>query len=318
MSRQYYRDQKSWRDLQRFLPERLRLTVDTEPDEEFWDWRGNDVHLDCYRNPVAPAKVLLHHGVGTNGRQMTLILGAPLARRGYEVISVDDLGYGMTGVAPGGPFTYADWVQLTLDLIAAERARDDRPIVLYGLSAGGMLAYHVAAALPKDSLAGIVGMTFLDQRVRRVRDGTAHDLLTSRLGVPAMGLVADTPLGRLRYPMRAASKMSKLVNNREAMRVLNKDKSSASNAMTLAFLSSYMTYAPATEPAEFDTCPVLLTQPAEDRWTPEELSEPVLSAIRKVPVEVTRLAGAGHYPLEDPGLHQLEGAVADFVARTTA
>lgn len=41
-----------------------------------------------------------------------------------------------------------------------------RPIVLYGLSAGGMLAYHVAARVKPGVVKGIVGMTFLDQRVQ--------------------------------------------------------------------------------------------------------------------------------------------------------
>ncbi|CQA12862.1 Uncharacterised protein [Mycobacteroides abscessus] len=35
-----------------------------------------------------------------------------------------------------------------------------RPIVLYGLSAGGMLAYHVAAKAPRDTVRGIIGMHF--------------------------------------------------------------------------------------------------------------------------------------------------------------
>ncbi|WP_335935704.1 helix-turn-helix domain-containing protein [Streptomyces sp. PTD5-9] len=90
-----YRDQRAWRDLQRFLPERLRLTDETAPQEEFWDWCGHRVHLDRCPNPAARAKVVLHHGVGTNGRQMSLILGSPLARRGFEMVALDNLGYGL-------------------------------------------------------------------------------------------------------------------------------------------------------------------------------------------------------------------------------
>src|SRR6516225_1997706 len=78
-----YRDQRAWRDLQEYLPERLRLTDETAPAEEFWEWRGHRVHLDRYINPDAPAKIVQHHGVGTNGRQMSLIVGAPLAQRGF-------------------------------------------------------------------------------------------------------------------------------------------------------------------------------------------------------------------------------------------
>ncbi|MFF2354818.1 alpha/beta hydrolase [Kitasatospora sp. NPDC058115] len=314
----HYRDQQAWRDLQQFLPERLRLTDATAPEEEYWDWHGNRVHLDRYRNPDAKAKVVLHHGVGTNGRQMSLILGAPLARRGFETVALDNLGYGLTKVKPGTTPSYDDWVDLVVDFLAHEQSRDDRPIVLYGLSAGGMLTYHVAAKAPRGTLRGIVGMTFLDQRDQQVRDETSHDKLTARAGVPLMGLIARTPAASAKYPMSLASKMSALANDPDAMKVLMKDPTSAANWVSVRFLDSYATYTPAVEPADFDACPVLLTQPAEDRWTPHHLSVPVLSRITKVPVDTVMLEGAGHYPLEDPGLRQMEDAIADFVTRNTA
>jgi hypothetical protein len=40
----------------------------------------------------------------------------------------------------------------------------------YGLSAGGMLTYHVTALNIK--VKGIIGMTFLDALVQQVRDET--------------------------------------------------------------------------------------------------------------------------------------------------
>lgn len=316
--RRYYRDQQAWRELQRFLPDRLRLDDSSAPEEDFWDWRGHTVHLDRYRNPDAPARVVLHHGVGTNGRQMSLILGAPLAQRGFDVVALDNLGYGMTAVAKRTNPSYGDWVELVVDFLAAEQAADPRPTVLYGLSAGGMLTYHVAAATPPDTLRGIVGMTFLDTRVRQVRDEAAHDILTARVGVPAMRLLARTPAAKVRYPMGWASKMSALANNPAAMKVFLSDKTSAGNAMSVRFLDSYMNYAPAVEPADFDACPILLTQPAEDRWTPRHLSTPVLSQIRRVPVDEVSLDNAGHYPLEDPGLQQMVDAIDAFVRRVTA
>lgn len=66
----HYWDQQAWRELQQFLPERLRLDEANSPEENFWDWRGSTVHLDRYRNADATAKVVLHHGMGANGRQM--------------------------------------------------------------------------------------------------------------------------------------------------------------------------------------------------------------------------------------------------------
>jgi pimeloyl-ACP methyl ester carboxylesterase len=312
-----YRDQQAWKDLQALLPERLRLTDATAPQEEFWSYRGHEVHLDRYVNPNAPAKVILHHGVGTNGRQMSMILGAPLARRGFETVALDNLGYGLTQVAPRINFAYDDWVDLVVDFIAHERTRDTRPIVLYGLSAGGMLTYHVAAKAPKGALRGIVGMTFLDQRSKQVRDETAHDILTSRLGIPLMGLLEKTKAANLKYPMTLASKMSALANSEAAMKIFLQDETSAANWMSVRFLDTYGNYVPAIEPEQFDRCPVLLTQPAEDRWTPLHLSKPFLSRISKVKVETVMLENAGHYPMEEPGLQQMEDAIADFISRVT-
>ncbi|MFV8164938.1 alpha/beta hydrolase [Mycobacterium sp. 134] len=314
---EFYRDQQAWRRLQNYLPDRLRLTDQTAPAEEFWDWNGHRVHLDRYASPDARAKIVLHHGVGTNGRQMSLIVGAPLAQRGFETVALDNLGYGLTQVRPGAPVSYDDWVDLVVDFLAYEQSRDDRPIVLYGLSAGGMLTYHVAAKAPKGTLRGIVGMTFLDQRNRKVRNDTAHDKLTARFGVPAMDLLARTPAARVRIPMTLASKMSALVNDRAALKIMTADRTSGGNWVPIRFLSSYLNYTPAVEPAEFDACPILLTQPAEDRWTPIELSQPVLSRITRVPVQTVMLANAGHYPLEEPGLTQMQDAITEFVTVNT-
>lgn len=305
-----YATQPVWREMQAFLPPEFRIEPGHEPAEEQWRWRGHRIHLDTYRNPEARIKVILFHGVGTNGRQMSMVLGAPLARRGYETIAIDMPEYGMTEVAKGSLVRYDDWVQAGSDLIDAELAKDDRPIVLYGLSAGGMLTYHVAALNKK--VKGIVGMTFLDNSSQQVRDETALNRFMSRVGGPMLRLGAESPLASMRMPMTMASKMHALVNDPAALQVWLSDKRSAGNAMTLAFLSSYLAYRPVIEPEAFDVCPVLLTQPAEDRWTPLHLSEPFLQRIGKVPVKTVMLDRAGHYPLEQPGLSQMVEAIDAF------
>ncbi|KEZ05716.1 lysophospholipase [Burkholderia sp. MSh2] len=311
-----YADQSVWRDMQTFLPTDFQWRDGQQPQEEWWSWHGHRMHLDTYRNPQAPVKVILFHGVGTNGRQMSMILGEQLARRGYETIAIDMPEYGMTEVARGALVRYDDWVHAGSDLVDAERAKDDRPIVLYGLSAGGMLTYHVAALNGK--VDGIVGMTFLDQRLQQVRDETARNVFMSRVGGPMMHIAAMTPLKSMRVPMTLASKMSALVNDPDALKVWLSDRTSAGNAMTMAFLDSYMSYRPAVEPEDFAVCPILLTQPAADRWTPLHLSEPFLARIRRVPVKVAMLENAGHYPLEQPGLSQMVDAIDAFYREVTA
>lgn len=119
-------------------------------------------------------------------------------------------------------------------------------------------------------------------------------------------------VGFLTQPMSLGSKMSALVNDADALKVFLKDPSSVGAWVSIRFLNSYMNFKPALEPEDFDICPVLLTQPAEDRWTPQYLSEPFLSAIKKVPVKTVMLENAGHYPL-DPGLQQMADAIINFL-----
>lgn len=303
-----YASQTTWRTIQDLLPTPYRLTPETEPTEEWWEHDGHRIHLDTYRDPAAPVKVILFHGVGTNGRQMTTILGRPLAERGFETVAIDMPTYGVTEVAPGALVTYDDWVRIGSDLV--EKERDGRPIVLYGLSAGGMETYHVAAV--NRDVAGIVGMTFLDQSSAKVRRDTAFDPVTGTLGATLMRTLARTPLRRLRVPMRWVSKMRALVNSREAKRACYADRTSAGNSVSIAFLDSYLNYANPVAPEDFAVCPVLLTQPAADRWTPLELSAPFLDRITTVPVSTVLLPRGSHYPIEREALDPMVDAIADF------
>jgi pimeloyl-ACP methyl ester carboxylesterase len=113
--------------------------------------------------------------------------------------------------------------------------------------------------------------------------------------------------------MSLASKMSALVNNPDALKVCLSDRSSAGSWASMHFMSVYASYKPALGPEEFDVCPILLTQPAKDKWTPLHLSELVLRRIKKVPVKTVELENAGHYPLEDPGLQQIADAIINFL-----
>ncbi|KAA8648393.1 hypothetical protein EYZ11_000353 [Aspergillus tanneri] len=311
-----YENQAAWKGIQGFLPQRLSFTKDHSPAEEWWENRGHKIHLDRWRNPTAKVRVIFHHGVGTNGRQMSMILGVPLHAAGFELVAIDMPGYGCTQTARGTTVSYDDWVHIANDFIDSELERDPRPIVLYGLSAGGMLTYHVAALNKK--VKGIIGMTFLDQRIQQVRDETARNVLISRIGIP-LARLCDIPLLRsLSIPMWLASKMSTLVNNPDALKVCLADRSSAGSWATMHFLSTYASFQPALEPEDFDVCPILLTQPADDKWTPLHLSELVLSRVKKVPVETVELENAGHYPLEDPGLQQMAEAIIKFLRQVSS
>lgn len=306
-----YAAQPNWKEIAAYLPSKLQFTSDHSPAEEWWPWHENEIHLDTFRCPGAKAKVILLHGVGTNGRQMSTIIGGPLAGDGFEVIAIDMPLYGMSVIRQKRPVSYPDWVQLGSDYIDYELARDDRPIFLYGLSAGGMEAYHIACKSRK--VSGIIGMTFLDQRDQQVRNETANNSFWAHLGTPLAGLSCKLGMSGFRMKMSICSKMSALCNEPSCLKAMLHDKSSAGNSVPMRFIHTYMTTGPEIEPEAFQVCPLLLTQPGQDRWTPLHLSRPFLDRIQKVPVKIVELQNGGHYPVEQPALDQLHDAILEFI-----
>lgn len=66
--------------------------------------------------------------------------------------------------------------------------------------------------------------------------------------------------------------------------------------------------------SKYDKCPILLTQPELDRWTPLKLSEISMKGI-KAPFTVKILKGGGHYLMEETALRQLTDYAAEFIER---
>lgn len=306
-----YNNQQAWKDIQKFLPESLHFNDVFKPNEEWWNWKGNNIHLDTFRNTDARAKIILFHGVGTNGRQMSMILGGTLAKNGFEVIAIDMPLYGVTEVNKNMIITYNDWVQLGNDYIDYELSKDNRPIILYGLSAGGMETYHVACKNKK--VKGIIGMTFLNQKEQVVRNETTNNWFWAYIGVPMATIASALGFGRFRILMTICSKMSALCNNPECLKIMLKDKTSGGNSVPMKFIDTYMNYKFEIEPKNFDICPILLTQPNNDKWTPLHLSTMFLEKIKKVPVTIKTLENGGHYPVEKKALEQMHEYILKFI-----
>lgn len=307
-----YRTATAWQQVNACIPASIRMSEQELPEESTFAWRNSQIHVERFRNPASKIKLLMHHGVGTNGRLLSMIVGAPLARLGYEVIAVDMPLYGMT---ENGEKTvsYDDWVDVSRQFIAAEYAADPRPIVLYGLSAGGMLSYHVAAL--ETRVKGIVGMCFLEPRDIDVLTSISKfplPGLMERLGGFLVGLLGRSPLKNLRVPMKLVVKMSALCNHPQAQAVLINDAASGGNSVPLGFLASLFAYQPAVEARQFKHCPVLWTQPDEDLWTPLLSSSTFFDELG-CPKRLVMLEDAGHYPVEERGLKTLHKAMDEFL-----
>ena len=302
-----YADLSEWRKYQSFFPEEMRSGPETTPVESWWSWNGIDVHLDRLAVPEAKFKVIVLHGAGAYGRVMAP--AAVIARRhGFETVAPDLPGYGLTKVARGR-FVYPLWVDCVSALIDAEIARDGRPVVLFGVSLGGLLAYQAAARSKK--VVGLVATTLADPREPAVRQGFARTKLLGSAGLWLLNRLAPVTDG-LPMPMRYVSKMNRISNIPELSHLCSTDPLGGGSWVPARFLRTLMTTAPDIEPERFDVCPVLLTHPGVDRMTDISLSRRFFDRLA-CPKKMVVLEGASHMPTEHPGIDQMQSAVLDFM-----
>lgn len=307
MTLRTYDDHPTWRSYQPFFPPGMQCTETSTPREEYWSWRGLDVHLDRLAVPTSPVKVIVLHGAGAYGRVMAP--AAVLAQRyGYETVSPDLPGYGLTRV-PWRAMTYPLWVDCVCDLIDAELARDGRPVVLFGVSLGGLLAYQAAARSRR--VVGLVATTLADTRERAVRKGFAKHALLGTAGLWLLDKLAPLT-DALPLPMAYVSRMDRISNKPALSKLVKSDRLGGGSWVPARFLRTLMTTAPAIEPEDFTVCPVLLAHPAVDRMTDIALSRRFFERLA-APKRMVILDGASHMPTEHPGVDQLEAAVLQFM-----
>jgi alpha-beta hydrolase superfamily lysophospholipase len=309
--RRSYAEIDGWRKHQHNLPARMQVRKGREPAEEWWSWRGADIHLDRYASTAAPLTVVLLHGAGGYGRLLAPF-GMMLQTHGYEAVLPDLPGYGLS-VIPTDMFIHDRWVDCVSDLIEAETQRSGRPVVVLGMSMGGYLAYLSAAQSRK--AAGVIATTLADPRLPIVRDQFAKYPRLNRLISPLLPPLAAM-LGGVRLPVRWFANMEGVANDPKLVHLLCEDAIGAGNHVPLRFLRSILSIRPAIEPENFDVCPVLFAQPASDLWTTIEASRPFFDRI-KGPKELVMLENCGHFPIEEPGVSRLEEAIVAFLSKLT-
>ncbi|MCE1254089.1 MAG: alpha/beta hydrolase [Anaerolineae bacterium] len=302
---EYYRDQLQWQLIQKYLPENYRLKQDEQPRESFYAWRDCYIHLDNYQPPQPKASGVMLHGVGGNGRLLSF-MALPLMRNGYRVLCPDLPLYGNSIVK--GRIVYQDWVDCTLDLI--KRYEDNGPLFLLGLSAGGMLAYQVAAACK--TVKGLMLTCLLDQRIPLVGERTAIHPAAAKAGRVLLNPAARL-FPQVKLPMKWLVNMNAIANNPALVKSLLYDKRASGARVPLEFVASLLTPTIPVEPQDFFNCPVLLMHPRQDRWTALELSRLFFDALA-CPRELLFLENAGHFPIEEPGIRQMEEFCLNFIA----
>ena len=302
-----YTNDEIWKKLQAFLPEHNRISASCAPFETFSAFGEANIHIDVYNERNSNGVTLvLFHGVGGNGRLLSFI-AVPLARRGYKIVCPDLLGYGYTEYE--GVPSYKTWIDTGVHIVQQELQHGEKLFVL-GLSAGGMLAYNVACSV--QGVSGVIVTTLLDNRLKPVREYSAKNKLHARFALPLLRFMPKQ-MQRLKIPVKAVTNMNAIVNNNRVLSLLLQDKRGAGASVHLGFLCSMIESIPAVEPEAFEI-PLLLCHPEKDCWTPEWISRLFFARIRSAK-ELCTLKNAGHFPIEQPGIAQLEESVVSFIKK---
>ena len=300
-----YKEETYWRRYEALLPAQFRVSAE-HPQEEWWSWGETAVHLDRLPAPDAPLKLLSVHGIRGYGR-LLLGFGAPFRPDLCEVVAPDLPGYGLT-VPSGAPLRFSTWVSCLRDLIDRELRRDGRPVVLFGGSLGGMVAYHAACVAP---VQGIVATTFVDMTDPETAAGISRFSRLSRFTLPLARRMPEV-LGRIRVPARLLGKMQAISNDAQLVRIIAQDPCGGRTRLPLSMLKSAIETAPSLPPEQFERCPVLLVHPGVDRMTDIEFSRRFFDRLA-APKRMVVLDGAGHWPIEEPGATQMTESVRSFL-----
>ena len=286
-----------------FVPAEYAAAM-VEPTPTWWQWRDTRVHISRAARPEARARVMVIHGGGGYGEALWPAAAIAVVD-GVEVFAPDLPLYGRTETPDPSGVRYDDWIELLCDLVRTERAADPRPLILFGASMGGMLAYEVAARTAGE-VAAVLATCLLDLTDPAARAAASR---YAWMGGPAPALLraVDPVLGRLRLPILWFADMAAMSSNPALSRLCASDPRGGGARVPLGFLCSWMNYRH-TDPAAFDAAPVTLVAPAADHWTPPELSIRFLQRV-SAPTTLVMLENCGHFPIEQPGIGRLRDEV---------
>lgn len=309
MHKKYYRNRTYWKKYQSFLPEELKFNQNL-PDESWWIWKGSHIHMDSIGNRDSNIKFIMLHGGGGNGRLLGSY-GSYFTKQGYDYIAPDLPGFGLTIPKKEHTKSYSIWVNLVNDLVNKESKKDNKKIILFGGSIGGLLAYNVACI--NKNVKGIIVTCLADPRKEKARDALAKNKVWSRIGYFFM---KKFPLITNKINIRAnwISKMNYITNDPEFSKVFMNDSLVGKTKMNLGFYKTMTEYNPKYEPENFNNCPVLLVHPEKDRWTPFEISKEFFNSI-KGEKYLQILKDEGHYPYKGEGFKQMKKAMKEFISK---
>lgn len=294
-------------DYVRFLPAPLRDGL-AEPTSTWWQWRADvRVHVARVVRPDAPARVVLAHGAGAYSAVMAPLVCAVVGDRA-ELVMPDLPLFGRTEVCDRSSVTYQDWIDLLCDLIRSEA--DGRPTVLLGGSIGGMLAYEVAGRLGPDVVHASIVTCLLDPADPQALAATANSLSMAKM-MPTLLRLLRPWSRRLWVKIRWLAKADRLSTDPELGEEFLNDPLGADAPVPLSFIDSWVHH-PHLDPGTYPGPPLVLAHPADDIWSRPEISARFLARLSS-PTRFRLLHSCGHFPMEQPGLNQLNDEIERLV-----
>lgn len=249
--------------------------------------------------------MLALHGAGGHSA-LVWPLASLVASEGIDVAALDLPLYGRTEVPRRSRVRYDDWIALLCDFAEAEN--DGRPLIVFGASMGGMLAYEVAAR--SGLVSSVVATCLLDPADPEARAAASRFAWMGGPG-PVLLRASAVLAGRVSIPIGWFANVAAMSQNAQLSRLCREDQLGAGGRVPIGWLSSFMNYQH-SPPEQLTDTPVLLVHPAADAWPPPELSLRFLGRIA-APTRAVMLESCGHFPIEQPGLDQLEEALREVV-----
>lgn len=307
----FYHHYRYWENFQSFFPERMRINKDNHPIEEYWHYNGHAIHLDKYDKTASnkAVKIIVLHGGGGNGRVLSPI-GIALQSHGYKCIIPDLPGFGLS-IPSNKSILYNWWIEIVHQLVEKEYEKDHLPIILTGISLGGMLAYQVACHTK--NVIGVIATTLADTRQLHVQQQLSRFDFQTKFGNYIFNKKI-TLFDDFKVPLKAFSKMHSVSNHKELTNKMLNDTRGSGAWVPISFFRSLFTTHPLIEPEKFNNCPILLIHPEKDRMIPLEFSMPFYNKLATIK-ELVLLENAGHIPIEQPGIDQLENEALKFISK---
>jgi len=308
-----YENDSVWKNMQVFLPVKNRISEETMPEEYYLPLNDINIHIDHYRVSKPKATIIMFHGVGGNGRLLSFI-AVRLMQNGYEVICPDLPLYGYTvygNTENSDKITYDTWINCGCEMVEYYQKHNSDNIFLFGLSAGGMLAYQVANECR--NINGIIATCILDQRDSEVVKKTAANPFIAAVSK----LILRTThriFGDFKIPMKMVANMKNIANNQDLANFLMRDLKSSGASVSLSFIHSLINPIIKVEPEAFNSCPFLLVHPGDDKWTDISLSRIFYDRLG-CDKELRILEDGGHFPVEEKALIQLEEYCVNFLEK---